>query len=216
MTYAAIDTATMMLAPEPWDVPPELRGLAPEVLADPAAHLDPVPEVAQGQAWWPLHETDGIDAPTLDAGDRVVRVPIDAERMAEARRLAHAEMMAAGNAITARVTDAYSHAESLSWATQEAEARRIEAGEVLPPDALVPQIAVRKDRTPEEQAQRVLYRAAQFRNIVAAAVDLREEAEALLSPDLDTPAALATAVETLRARGAALADQLVPNDVATA
>ncbi len=49
--------------------------------------------------------------------------------MAEARQFAFRAAMAAGNAITARVTGLYSDAERLSWGKQESEAKRVDAGE---------------------------------------------------------------------------------------
>ncbi len=79
--------------------------------------------------------------------------------------------------------------------------------------ALLVKIAARKGRTVEDQASRVLYRAGQFNDLVAAAVDLREDAEGLLDPALATPQLLGEAVEELRQRAAALKSQLIPDDL---
>lgn len=145
------------------------------------------------------------------------------------------ELMSAGNAITNTITSRYSDAETLSWPVQEIEAKdyrtawdnrqqeiddndtEVEGYEFetkdpdssIPADALIRGVAMVKGRAILEQADKVLYRAAQFRAIVTAAINLREDVESIMLPEIDTPTKLSQKVEEIKIKAGALEAQLI-------
>lgn len=122
---------------------------------------------------------------------------------------AHARAMAYGNAITGQITGGYAQAEVQSWIVQEAEARRVLAGETLPDWALLPGLAEDARAPLPEYAARVIAKADRFRPISRAAAYLRRQADGLKDEALDTPEALAGAVARLKTEADALAAQLI-------
>lgn len=124
------------------------------------------------------------------------------------RRAAFDAAMAAANRMTSAVTGSYSDAEARTWAIQEQEARVVAAGGTLPAYALIPVLAADKGETTAVYAARVIQRADSFKAIVAGGVRLRRAAEGLLSPSIDTPAALGAAVAALHQAAAQEAQAL--------
>jgi hypothetical protein len=128
--------------------------------------------------------------------------------MVALRQERFAAAMAHGNAITDQVTKRYSDAEARTWPLQREQAARVLAGGTLAPTDLLVKLAANRGITPAAYAATVEARGLAFEAIVVAAVDLRRGAEALLSPELDTPEKLEAVVEALKAKATSYATAL--------
>jgi hypothetical protein len=115
------------------------------------------------------------------------------------RQAAFARAMEVGKRIEQAILGKYTAGEPLTWETQEREARIVDAGGTLTADAILPGLAADRGITTEALAGIVIAKADFFKQVVRAGQRLRRSAEGLLSPSLDTPAALAAAVAALRA-----------------
>jgi hypothetical protein len=90
-------------------------------------------------------------------------------------------IIAYADRITARITDAYPAAEVASWPTRELEARAVAEGEALPDGSLIAALAAAAGQTPQIYADRVLAKAAGYREVVVAVTVIREAAQAAIS-----------------------------------
>jgi hypothetical protein len=129
--------------------------------------------------------------------------------MAVMREAAHAEAWRYGEAIVARELGNWTSAEQLSWDLQKSESQIVVDGGSLSPSALIPGLAEDKGVTLEDYALSVLQYAERFQQITRAAIQLRRAVGVLLSEELDTPEALAAAVDALKAQADGLAAELI-------
>jgi hypothetical protein len=118
--------------------------------------------------------------------------------MPELRQAAFGRAMEFGKRIEQAILGRYTAGEPLTWETQEREARLVLSGATLGPDAILPGLAEDRGITLASLAAIVVAKADQFKLVVRAGQRLRRAAEGLLSPSLDTPAALDAAVQSLR------------------
>lgn len=130
--------------------------------------------------------------------DAIIKQYDPPQTMADLRQAAFARAMDVGKRIEAAILGKYTAGEPLTWPTQEREARIVKDGGEIPEGSLLLILAARRGLTPLAMADLILEKAAYFIAVVAAGQELRRAAEGLLSPTLDTPEALAAAVEALR------------------
>lgn len=129
----------------------------------------------------------------------------DRPPLADAKAAARARVVAYADTITARITARYPVVEVASWPTQEAEARAITAGSTDAP--LLTALALRWDMTLDHMADVVLAKAAGYRAVVAAVIEVRDATMTALDAAQDY-AALDAALAAARIRADGLARQL--------
>lgn len=105
-----------------------------------------------------------------------------ARALGEARSLARAQVIAAIDAASERITGRVPLTEMLSWATKEQAARSWVEGRALPEEALMIEgEALVTGEPPDGLAERILRNADVYRSAVAALTGLRRSAETAIA-----------------------------------
>ena len=122
------------------------------------------------------------------------------------KRAAYDRTLERIEAASRAVLKRYSGTERLTWGEQLRLARAVKAGETISKDTILAKRAKAKGRSLGDEAASVLARATKFHESAMRLEGLRERAETLLGPDIDTPAKLDAAEKAIEDALSAMAN----------